>query len=276
MPKPTKKPNAKINSPRARAARSRLPTKAVASMDGKLSVEKISKQARVIDMLHSPDGMPIASMMKLTGWQQQSVRGFLAGVVKRKLGLKLSSETKDGVRLYRILDEKTGNTEVISSKSVKELSGEEALFKFFAMNYIRSWENYSVVQNFDEQKSLLEYNIEFLRLMSAPQIFSQYRNYISPENPQSPINLFSDKAQRQVFFRSFIVKTNLDNDGLATIQANVDVLESGFNNYNSYSMVIEMTGGFNPDYANSLSEKERRLNPLGFRVISYRSERITR
>lgn len=174
------------------------------------------------------------------------------------------------------VDEKTGNTEVVNSKSVKELSGEEALFKFFAMNYIRSWENYSIVPNFDEQKSLLEYNIEFLRLMSAPQIFSQYRGYISPENPQSPINLFSDKIQRQVFFRTFIVKTNLDNDGLATIQANVDVLESGFNTYNSYSMVIEMTGGFNPEYANSLSEKERRLNPLGFRVISYRSERVTR
>lgn len=118
MSKPTKKPTAKTNSPRPRAAQPQLPTKAIASMDVKQGVEKISKQARVIDMLHSPDGMPIASMMKLTGWQQHSVRGFLAGVVKKKLDLKLSSETKDGVRLYRILDDR-GSTGTAKRKRAR-------------------------------------------------------------------------------------------------------------------------------------------------------------
>jgi hypothetical protein len=60
-------------------------------------------------MLRSSDGTSIASVMNLTGWQQHSVRGFLAGVVRKKLGLKLSSETKNGVRLYRILDNQSGN-----------------------------------------------------------------------------------------------------------------------------------------------------------------------
>lgn len=103
MSKPAKKPIAKIRSPRPRAAQLQLQAKAISSNDGKQPLEKTSKQARVIDMLRSTDGTPIASVMKLTGWQQHSVRGFLAGVVKKKLGLKLSSETKDGVRHYRLL-----------------------------------------------------------------------------------------------------------------------------------------------------------------------------
>ena len=61
-----------------------------------------SKQARVITMLRSPDGVTIAAMMKVTGWQQHSVRGFLAGIVRKKLKLNLDSKKIDGSRFYRI------------------------------------------------------------------------------------------------------------------------------------------------------------------------------
>lgn len=53
-------------------------------------------------MLQSPTGMTIAAMMKETGWQQHSVRGFLAGVVHKRLKLKLSSKKVDGNRVYQI------------------------------------------------------------------------------------------------------------------------------------------------------------------------------
>ena len=61
-----------------------------------------SKQSRVITMLRSPDGATIAAMMKATGWQQHSVRGFLAGVVRKKLKLNLDSKKIDGSRVYSI------------------------------------------------------------------------------------------------------------------------------------------------------------------------------
>ena len=61
-----------------------------------------SKQTRVVTLLSSSDGATIAAMMKATGWQQHSVRGFLAGVVRKKLKLKLDSKKIDGTRVYRI------------------------------------------------------------------------------------------------------------------------------------------------------------------------------
>ena len=61
-----------------------------------------SKQSRVIAMLQSPPGATIAAMMTATGWQQHSVRGFLAGVVRQRLKLKLASKTVDGHRVYQV------------------------------------------------------------------------------------------------------------------------------------------------------------------------------
>ena len=61
-----------------------------------------SKQSRVIAMLQSPAGATIAAMMQATCWQQHSVRGFLAGVVRKRLKLKLGSKQVDGTRVYQV------------------------------------------------------------------------------------------------------------------------------------------------------------------------------
>jgi hypothetical protein len=61
-----------------------------------------TKQEALLALLSQPAGTTIDSMMKATGWQPHSVRGFLAGVVNRRLKLTLSSAKVDGVRVYRI------------------------------------------------------------------------------------------------------------------------------------------------------------------------------
>ena len=54
-------------------------------------------------MLKSPHGTTLAAMMQATDWQQHSVRGFLAAVVRKRLKLKLGSTKVNGERIYRII-----------------------------------------------------------------------------------------------------------------------------------------------------------------------------
>jgi hypothetical protein len=61
-----------------------------------------SKQSRVIALLREPGGSTIDHIMKATGWQKHSVRGFLTAVVRKRLKLKLASEKVDGSRVYHI------------------------------------------------------------------------------------------------------------------------------------------------------------------------------
>ena len=61
-----------------------------------------SKQDAILSALKKAHGATAVSLIELTGWQAHSVRGFLAGTVRKKLRLKLISEKVDGARRYRI------------------------------------------------------------------------------------------------------------------------------------------------------------------------------
>jgi Protein of unknown function (DUF3489) len=70
-----------------------------------------SKQEAVLALLSRPNGTTVTAIMEATGWQAHTVRGFLAAVVRKKLGLTLESEKRDGERIYRVTGQPDEGTE---------------------------------------------------------------------------------------------------------------------------------------------------------------------
>lgn len=72
-------------------------------LDAPREQSRVTKQEQVLTLLSRPDGASIDEIMQATDWQQHSVRGFLAGTVKKKLGFTLTSSKEPGeARRYRI------------------------------------------------------------------------------------------------------------------------------------------------------------------------------
>ena len=101
---PKSKSSRRPNTGTVLKKRTKHPT--AAKRPGQHSASAGSKQSKVIGLLSDPKGATIPAIIKATGWQQHSVRGFFAGVVKKKLGLNLESKKTDAGRIYRIVPDK--------------------------------------------------------------------------------------------------------------------------------------------------------------------------
>lgn len=113
-PAPAKKPRVGAHArhvppsqgkPRKRAARAKKAHKGASS--AKLPkngtyARRGSKTAKVVQLLKRPGGATGPDLTKATGWQAHSVRGFISGVLSRRMGLKVNSELDNGQRRYSL------------------------------------------------------------------------------------------------------------------------------------------------------------------------------
>jgi Protein of unknown function (DUF3489) len=111
MTKPQSKPKAAARATSRSTGKSKIRAR-LAPPSSKKKMPPDTKHARIIAMLRAPAGTTIAAIMTATDWQQHSVRGFFAGVVRKKFGLNLVSEQTDKGRVYRIKDGKASSTSV--------------------------------------------------------------------------------------------------------------------------------------------------------------------
>jgi len=80
----------------------RKPAPKASSRRGAHTGHKTSKTARVIALLRQPTGASLKAIMKVTGWQAHSVRGFISGQLGKRMHLRVKSFERDGERIYAI------------------------------------------------------------------------------------------------------------------------------------------------------------------------------
>ena len=112
-PEPPKKAKVAAPKPRVAPAKAKSANKTTPAKKGAKAAHKAaaaadhvrqgSKTAKVLDLVKRSDGATLKQLMKATGWQAHSVRGFLSGTLGKKMGLKIaSSKTNDGERVYSL------------------------------------------------------------------------------------------------------------------------------------------------------------------------------
>ena len=116
MTKPKSRPKAGIRRAPRKTGKSKRPGRPKAG-SRKNTARLDTKHARIIAMLQAPGGATIAAMINATEWQPHSVRGFLAGVVRKKLRLEIVAEQTDKGRIYRIRD---GKASSVSGERTKQ------------------------------------------------------------------------------------------------------------------------------------------------------------
>ena len=99
----TKRPVPAKARPAKKAATKRASAKAGSASRAPTSGRGGTKTEKILALLKRPGGTTLKELMKATGWQPHSIRGFLSGVITKKLKLKVASvKDESGVRRYSV------------------------------------------------------------------------------------------------------------------------------------------------------------------------------
>lgn len=153
------------------------------------------------------------------------------------------------------VDQKSGIVQTVDPLTVKELTANEAVNNFYIVQYIRARENYNIHD--------IARNYNIVRIMSEPgQVYGQFVSQADPNNPRSNAARLGSGGTRTVKFKSI----TYINPQLA--QARLLIEERG--NETSYQQQHKIVLIAFQYIKLNLTNEERYINPLGFRVTDYR------
>ena len=167
------------------------------------------------------------------------------------------------------IDQKSGVTQVVDPVKARELTAQESVNNYFLVQYIRARESWvSQDRNY--------YNYNLVRVFSDTRVFAEYQYQIVLSNPESPAVRLGNYGSRDVHISSIkVLNTSKDAQGDNVIKyiIRAQVTERGANGAPSTKQPIQKIIIMEIKYVElDLSIEDRYLNPIGFRVVSYRAD----
>lgn len=233
-----------------------------ANSDHKKAAEAYINQARKFE----EDRVQLAHQSRKNAWIFSGVSAFISILLAISIIVMMPLKTVD----YRLLtvNQDTGMTEIVQPMADAEFTTYgEVLDKYWINKYIIERGNYDweTVQN--------AYN--YMEKLSSAKVFSAYNTYIRSKT--SPVEVFGDTKTVKLsnISISFLPTSNEDH-----MLAQVTFTKTVYNNDGSPSVEFKPTiwnSTISFDYQKDVKKEEERLvNPLGFRVTSYREDRVLR
>lgn len=168
------------------------------------------------------------------------------------------------------VDEKTGITRTVDTLSRNRIAADEKIDRYFVSLYVRTRESYNI--------SVLRYNYNVIRVLSAIGVYNDFNEFVRPSNENSPAAKLGTLGQREVVINSmsYIVNPPMPNGQIEVtpekiMQVNfttTDILPNAGDSSMKWVATVTFI------YAKlSLNETDRMLNPLDFVVTNYQVQR---
>ncbi|SDA85423.1 type IV secretion system protein VirB8 [Pseudomonas sp. NFPP33] len=153
------------------------------------------------------------------------------------------------------VDNTTGIVDVVTALKDQKTNYDEVMNKFFVQRYVRYRESYS--------HALASDNYTNVGLMSGSAEQQRYYAYFNPKNPESPLNVYQTYATVKITIKS----TSFIKPDVALVRYIKEVERGGDKSISNWAATVTFT------YTKASSkEKDREVNPLGFRVEEYRND----
>lgn len=153
------------------------------------------------------------------------------------------------------VDKNTGQSDVVTLLDQKTVTYNEAIDKYFLARYVNYREEYSNAEAYP--------NYEAVTAMSSQDIGRVYFNAINPSNKQAPVMVYGKQGEVDVKVNSVVFMGN----GVAQVRFQRQARMSGGAPWDASSWIATVTY----EYTDAPTvEKDRLVNPVGFRVNNYR------
>lgn len=199
------------------------------------------------------DKLQALEKSKRTAWIMTICFGVLAFL--SVLAVAMLTPLKTAVPYVIRVNDVTGSVDVVNALVDGKTTYDETMNKYHIQWYVRWRESYSKHFVGDYYKNV--------GLTSSPTEQGRYAQGISPQNPNSPLNVLGDKGAINITIKS----TSFIKSNVALVRYTKEVSNGGAANLTHWAATVVFQYSGTP-----MSEQDRAINPLGFQVIEYRND----